>query len=135
MAKCCSQRSHELKARPTAVWMISTKVSPWSLNSFGLSQCFSEAVWTAAGESGPFGAIIKLLILTAQRKDKVATMKWDDLEGDVWTIATEPREKGNAIAGQRPTPTSPAQTTQQRSPASAPQAKSGCADAQSRLCP
>jgi integrase len=53
-------------------------------------------VWTAADPSGVFGAIIKLLLLTAQRREKVVTMKWSDIEGGVWTIATETREKGNA---------------------------------------
>jgi integrase len=54
-----------------------------------------RAVWTAAGES-PFGGIVKLLLLTAQRREKVITMKRDDISDDgVWTIATErPREKG-----------------------------------------
>jgi integrase len=53
-------------------------------------------VWEAAGEVGPYGAMVRLLLLTAQRREKVATMKWDDLKGDVWTIAKEDREKGNA---------------------------------------
>jgi hypothetical protein len=29
-----------------------------------------------------------VLLLTAQRRDKVATMKWDDIAGDTWTIAS-----------------------------------------------
>jgi integrase len=38
-----------------------------------------------------------MLLLTAQRRDKVATMKWDDISADgVWTIPSEPREKTNA---------------------------------------
>ena len=45
---------------------------------------------------GTFGALIKALLLTAQRKDKVTTMRWDDLSGDEWTIRTEEREKGTA---------------------------------------
>lgn len=45
---------------------------------------------------GVFGNLVKMLLLTAQRRIKVATMSWDDLSGDVWTIATEEREKGNA---------------------------------------
>ena len=55
-----------------------------------------RALWTAAEISGPFGAIVKLLLLTAQRREKVATMKWSDIKDGVWTIAAEPREKGNA---------------------------------------
>jgi integrase len=53
-----------------------------------------RAVWAAA--DGQYGAFVKLALLTAQRRDKIATMKWDDLDGNVWTIATEEREKGNA---------------------------------------
>lgn len=55
-----------------------------------------RAVWKAAEISGPFGAIVKLLLLTGQRREKVATMKWSDVQDGVWTIATERREKGNA---------------------------------------
>ena len=53
-----------------------------------------RAVWDAA--TGPYGRLIRFLLLTAQRRDKVASMQWDDLAGDVWTIRTEKREKGNA---------------------------------------
>ena len=40
---------------------------------------------------------MRLLLLTAQRRDKVATMKCSDISPDgTWTIATERGEKGNA---------------------------------------
>jgi integrase len=56
-------------------------------------------VWKVAKTNGPFGALVQLLLLTAQRRDKVVTMKWDDIkDGGVWEIASEPREKGNAGA-------------------------------------
>jgi integrase len=51
-----------------------------------------RALWSIEGQFADFA---KVLLLTAQRKDKIATMKWDDLSGDTWTIATSPREKGN----------------------------------------
>jgi integrase len=54
------------------------------------------ALFKAADEAGTFGAIVKVLFLTAQRRDKVVSMQWDDIEGDVWTIASEAREKSNA---------------------------------------
>jgi integrase len=54
-----------------------------------------RAVWSASGDMGTFGAIVKLLLLTAQRKAKVGAMRWDDVADGVWTIRTEPREKGN----------------------------------------
>jgi integrase len=53
-----------------------------------------RALWAVA--DGQYGTFVKLALLTAQRRDKIATMKWGDLDGNVWTIATEPREKPNA---------------------------------------
>ena len=56
-------------------------------------------VWNAAADAGAFGAIIKLLLLTAQRREKILTLRWSDINaGGVWTIRKEPREKGNAGA-------------------------------------
>jgi integrase len=52
-----------------------------------------RAVWKV---DGTYGAAVKLLLLTAQRNDKVGSMRWDDIQGNVWTIRTDPREKGNA---------------------------------------
>ena len=55
-----------------------------------------RVIWKTAEANGPFGAFVRLLLLTGQRRNKVATMKWSDIEGGVWTIASEKREKGNA---------------------------------------
>jgi integrase len=55
-----------------------------------------RAVWKAAEARGHFGALVRLLLLTAQRREKVAKMKWADIADGVWTIATAEREKGNA---------------------------------------
>jgi integrase len=53
-------------------------------------------IWNSAGEMGQFGAFVRLLLLTAQRRDKVGTLRWDDINASgVWTIRTEEREKGN----------------------------------------
>ena len=46
-------------------------------------------IWKAAELLGyPFGPYIRLLILTAQRRTEVASMRWDDLDLDagMWTI-------------------------------------------------
>jgi integrase len=56
-------------------------------------------VWLAAeAENSVFAKFVMLLLLTAQRREKVATMRWSDLSDDgVWTIRTESaREKGHA---------------------------------------
>jgi integrase len=56
-----------------------------------------RALFKACDRLGVFGNLTKMLILTAQRRAKVATMKWVDVSDDgVWTIVTEDREKGNA---------------------------------------
>jgi integrase len=55
-----------------------------------------RALWVACDQTGTFGALTKMLLLAAQRRSKVSTMKFDDVADDVWTIATEAREKGNA---------------------------------------
>jgi integrase len=53
-------------------------------------------IWAAATDAGSYGAFIKVLLLTGQRREKVATMKWADLGRDgTWTIATDKREKNN----------------------------------------
>jgi len=53
-------------------------------------------VWNVAEGNGTFGAIVRLALLTAQRREKIASMKWEDitLDGE-WRIAAEDREKGN----------------------------------------
>jgi integrase len=56
-----------------------------------LADAKAEPVFGAA-----FGRFMQLLLLTAQRRDKLVTMRWSDLDGDIWTISTAPREKGNA---------------------------------------
>jgi integrase len=52
-------------------------------------------VWTACDGAGTFGALVKVLLLTGQRREKVVTMRWDDVVDGVWTIPTAPREKTN----------------------------------------
>jgi integrase len=66
-----------------------------------LSDSELRAVWRAA--EGSFGALIRLLLLTGQRRGSVVRMKFADLSADgTWQIATEEREKGNAGTLQLP---------------------------------
>ena len=56
-----------------------------------------RALWKAAEGDGAFGGFARLLLMTAQRRDKVASMRWTDIADDgTWTIPAEAREKGNA---------------------------------------
>ena len=59
-----------------------------------------RAIWPVLAEAGTFGALVKMLLLTAQRRDEVANMSRKEIgEGAIWTIprrtvqneAAEPR--------------------------------------------
>ena len=55
-----------------------------------------RTVWKIAEGNGTFGGIVRLAVLTAQRREKIATMRWDDITVDgAWSIPAEDREKGN----------------------------------------
>lgn len=53
-------------------------------------------VWSCAGESDDYGAIIRLLILTGQRREEVAAMRWSELDFDknLWRIGAERTKNG-----------------------------------------
>jgi integrase len=53
-----------------------------------------RAIWPHL--EGPFGGVVKILLLTGVRRTKAATLKWQDIADGVWTLPTEPREKNNA---------------------------------------
>jgi len=58
-----------------------------------------RAVWFAADDLGTFGGFVQTALLTGQRREKVATMRWDDIDGDGnWMIAAATGEKGNAVS-------------------------------------
>lgn len=46
-------------------------------------------LWTALDQMtgyGPFRRLVRALLLSGQRRDEVARMRWDEIGGDVWTI-------------------------------------------------
>ncbi len=48
------------------------------------------AVYTAAKSIGyPYGPFVQLLLLTAQRRSEVASMRWEHLHGETWTIPAD----------------------------------------------
>ena len=62
-----------------------------------------RTVWKQAEGNGTFGAFLRLALLTGQRREKVAAMRWQDVSLDgTWTIPAEAREKGNALELQLP---------------------------------
>jgi integrase len=46
----------------------------------------------------PFGPFVQLLLLTAQRRDEVAHMRWAEIDGDLWVIPRERYKNGKANA-------------------------------------
>jgi integrase len=55
------------------------------------------AIWCAAETIGyPFGTLVQLLLLTAQRRNEVALMRWQDIDeaGGVWAIPAEVAKNG-----------------------------------------
>jgi len=55
-----------------------------------------RAIWTATGDAHPVHRLVRTLLLTAQRRDEVADMRWREVAGDVWTIPAE-RYKGKRV--------------------------------------
>ncbi len=50
-----------------------------------------KAVWSNLYEEGPFATIVRLLLLTGQRRSEVAEMRWEELDLDkaVWEIPAD----------------------------------------------
>ena len=53
-----------------------------------LSDVELRALWQATEPktAGPFGALVRLLLLSAQRREEIGGMRWQDIDGDVLTI-------------------------------------------------
>jgi integrase len=47
-----------------------------------------RSIWNATNGQGPYSAIVRLLMLTGQRREEVAGMRWGELDADLttWTI-------------------------------------------------
>jgi integrase len=55
-----------------------------------------RAIWKATETADTFGRIVRICLLTAQRRTKVAQMRWADISVDgEWSIPIESREKSN----------------------------------------
>ena len=60
-------------------------------------------LWEVTGDGHPFSAMMRLALLTAQRRERLMSLKWSDIDiGGVWNIVTAEREKGAGGALQLP---------------------------------
>ncbi len=58
-----------------------------------------RAVWGAVENTPyPIGPFVVMLLLSAQRRDEVAQMRWSEINGDVWTMPKERYKTGRANA-------------------------------------
>lgn len=57
-----------------------------------------RTIWKQAEKPGTFGAIVRLTLLTTQRRERLAAMRWADVVGDVWSVPVEARSKGTGGA-------------------------------------
>jgi integrase len=64
-------------------------------------------VWSASASPEPFHAIVRLLLLTAARREEIGAMRWDEIKGDLWTLPPE-RHKTGRSAGELVRPLSKA---------------------------
>jgi hypothetical protein len=59
-----------------------------------------RAVWTALDRARvprPYPALVRVLLLMGQRLEEVASMRWEEIDGDgVWTVPASRRIKGGA---------------------------------------
>ena len=58
-----------------------------------LSDAEVALVWSQSG-AGDYGAIVRLLLLTACRREEAAAMAWSELQGDLWSIPGERTKNG-----------------------------------------
>ena len=57
-----------------------------------------RAIWKAAAANGVFGAYVRVCLLTGQRREKVASMRWEDIVDSEWRIEIKSRQKGHGGA-------------------------------------
>ena len=63
-----------------------------------------RALWATAEANGVFGALVRVALLTAQRREKIVSMRWEDIVDGEWRIPASDREKNTAGALVLPQP-------------------------------
>ena len=59
-----------------------------------LSQAELAAIWQATREGHDHDRILRLLMLTGARRDEVGRMRWEELDGDLWTLPAARTKNG-----------------------------------------
>ena len=98
MSKLCNwyQAREETYTSPIVRGMRRTKPSDHVRDRI-LDDDEIRLLWQVTGSAGSYGALLRVALLTGQRRTKLAEMTWDDIgEDGVWKIAFAPGEKANA---------------------------------------
>jgi integrase len=59
-------------------------------------------LWRATEHPIAYHRLLRFALLTGQRREKLSTLRWTDLQGNLWTVRCEPKEKGNIRAVRLP---------------------------------
>ena len=94
-ARACYQwaiRRGSIEANPFAALPINPTVKRERV----LTDAELRAIWQATAKPGSFNSIVRMLMLTAQRRDEVADMAWSELSDDrsTWTIPASRAKNG-----------------------------------------
>jgi integrase len=75
---------------------VNLPVAPTLKRERVLSDDELATIWGATASAGPFNGIVRLLILTGQRREEVAGMTWAEVSGDfsTWTIPASRTKNG-----------------------------------------
>ena len=57
-----------------------------------------RALWAAAEANRVFGALVRVALLTGQRREKIISMRWEDIVDGEWRVPASDREKNTTGA-------------------------------------
>ena len=93
-ARACYQwaiRRGSIEANPFAA----LPINPTVKRERTLTDAELRAIWQATAKPGSFNLIVRVLMLTAQRRDEVADMAWSELSDDLSTFTVPARRAKN----------------------------------------
>jgi integrase len=54
-------------------------------------------LWTATADGSPFASLVRFALLTSARRNEIAGLRWDEIEGDIWTLPTSRSKTKTAV--------------------------------------
>jgi integrase len=69
--------------------VIGTHIAPEQSRERVLPMTELAAVWRACGDDGAYGAIVRMLMLTAQRREEIGGLRWHEVRDDMIVLPGE----------------------------------------------